>query len=1364
MLNTRDTVAMDTPAARATSRMVATGLGLSARPPNPSCGRSDRSCPKSERSLFADNVNGYIWGHSCQPPYLTKARKWSKDSQSTLRNRPERGPSSAPDFDFSGKDLRMCRSGSSGSGPQGSCGGGGSPVALLCGAAGRSSADHRSSAEYRSSANYQVVLAADGSGHSRRGPLALTSWDGPGVTGLRFFLRDLTAGLSWLLLGDGPDAPATATWRPGRHTRVMEGLDLRVTMETCVLTGAPAELRRVTIANLGDRLRKLDLTSLTEVVLNSPPAHASHPGFSKLFLQTRFDAARRALRVTRRPRDPQDRYPSVVHALIEDGPLEYETDRARFLGRGRPDDRPLALVPGTPLSGAVGNVLDPVVSLRRAMSLGPGRQATLTFLLGAFDEDPAPVLRSLGAEGGVEAAFTAAETAAAARIQTLGLTPEEYHAAQELAVGMLRGDRALRAPAARLRDMGDDGAVLETLGIRTDDLLAVIRGECPECRTMQKFAMAWKNMGLGLRLVALGSCDGGFKFNSGVVEVDPARLGAGQEAVLAARADLWVEKTIPRPGAPSAPAIPIWQLPTQRAGTTNPAGTPSAPPAREDLAFANGHGGLRDDGREYEVRLPLDEAGHLTLPPQPWTNVLANENLGCIVSETGAGATWAGNSREHRLTPWFNDPLRDPCGEALHLRDLDPGHAACFSCTPGPLPGGGRYRTVHGQGYTRFEREGDGLRVQTLVFVPPADPVRLTRVRITNRSDGPRRLALLHHARLVLGATPGHSRRFVRVSRDEKTGALLARNPLAGPFADAVAFSSCLPASQDAPLSHCGDLAAVLGPGGSPARPAALGAEELTGLLGAGLDPAFATRLVIELEAGQQQDVWLLLGQGRDAARTDALLARLDSPAACAAAWETTRAYWRRGLEAAQIRTPSPALDAMVNGWLGFVQGDVLHWWHQPLDRGLRTRFADDLCWLPFATVQYIRGTGDTAILDEVRPYLTAPLLQPGQDEVFLQPEPSGEEGDLYDHCCRALDRSLTQGAHGLPLFGTGDWNDGMNRVGREGRGESVWMGFFLVTILDGFLPLCEARADTERAERYRQYRNQMKLTLNEAGWDGGWFRRGYYDNGRPLGSWENKECAIDALAQAWSVLSEVASPRRAAQVMDAVQEHLIDDEHRLIRLLTPPFQDTPNDPGYIKGYVAGIRENGGQYTHAALWVVAAMAKLGRRDRAAALLDLLNPLNHGGTPEGIARYQVEPYVVAADIYGAPPHVGRGGWTWYTGSSGWMSQVALDWVLGLRPRGDKLLLAPCVPDTWPEYRLTWRVPDLRNTLDGQDTVPPTWYDIQVTNPDRCAGSVARVVLDDADIAPVDGMASVPLARDGRRHKLLVTLGPDGEKTP
>ncbi|HEU0053809.1 MAG TPA: protein ndvB, partial [Longimicrobium sp.] len=597
-----------------------------------------------------------------------------------------------------------------------------------------------------------------------------------------------------------------------------------------------------------------------------------------------------------------------------------------------------------------------------------------------------------------------------------------------------------------------------------------------------------------------------------------------------------------------------------------------------------------------------------------------------------------------------------------------------------------------------------------------------------------------------------------------------ATNRERGEFSERVAFASVV-APVDGEVSWTADRAAFLGAHGSAERPRALrmGAR-LDGAAGAGLDPCAAFPVPLTLAPGESADVAFLLGEAADGAAARVVLGRYRSLDAIDRAHDEVRAFWSDLVSGVQVRTPSPEIDLVVNGWLAyqnlacrvwgrtafyqsggaygfrdqlqdssalvylrpeltrrqivlhashqFVEGDVLHWWHPPLSKGIRTRFADDLLWLPYITAFYLGATGDASVLDERAGFVTARQLEPGEDEVFLVPESSGQEASVYEHCCMTIDRSLTRGAHGLPLMGTGDWNDGMNRVGREGRGESVWLGFFLHSILDDFIPLCEARGDSARVERYRAYRAELAAALNDGGWDGGWYRRAYYDNGAPLGSAANDECRIDAIAQAWAVLSGVAPEDRAEQALDALEEHLVSEREGIIRLLTPAFDRTPHDPGYIKGYLPGVRENGGQYTHGALWAVRALAKAGRRERAARLLAMLSPVSHGRTAEETAVYQAEPYVVAADVYGVAPHVGRGGWTWYTGSAGWMFRVALESVLGVTLEGGRFLrIAPCVPAEWPGYTVTWRHPGggtyeiaitqrggdegIRATLDGRE---------------------------------------------------------------
>jgi cyclic beta-1,2-glucan synthetase len=830
---------------------------------------------------------------------------------------------------------------------------------------------------------------------------------------------------------------------------------------------------------------------------------------------------------------------------------------------------------------------------------------------------------------------------------------------------------------------------------------------------------------------------------------------------------------------------------------------------QEPLRFYNGYGGFTGDGSEYVIRLTREVNQGLRYPPQPWINVIANEDFGFLISETGAGYTWSSNSRERRLTPWYNDPVCDPHGEAFYIRDEETG--AFWSVLPGPTPGAGDYEMRHGFGYSRCRHLSQALTQEATLFVPRHDPVRLTKIRLVNQSRRKRVLSLYAYYRLVLGTLPASSGRFIITQGDIDPGTLLARNQVDGEYADSVAFAAVIPPDQTRSLHISGDRAAFIGRGGSPVNPAALRLATtehegtghipvLDGRTGTSLDPCFAQQVVLELQPGETCEVVFILGEAKDEQEAHNLIARLRAPGAVAQAWQGMRTSWRSYLSALQISTPSPALDILVNGWLPyqtlscrlwgrsalyqsggafgyrdqlqdagalihlnaeltrsqillhaahqFREGDVLHWWHPPLGRGLRTRFADDLLWLPYLTTYYIQTTGDHGILNEPVPFLTARPLQPDQDEVFLQPEESSEAADLYEHCCRALDRSLTEGLHGLPLFGAGDWNDGMNRVGRYGRGESTWLGFFLYKVLGEFTPCCEARRDGARAARYSAYRQNLQAALNDAGWDGAWYRRGYYDDGTPLGSHASDECRIDALAQAWAVLSGVAPPQRAAQAMDAVEQHLISVDDGLIRLLAPPFDKTPHDPGYIKGYVPGIRENGGQYTHAALWVVQAMAELGRNDRVAALLDLLNPINHSRSEQEVARYKVEPYVVAADVYGAPPHIGRGGWTWYTGSAGWMIRVALESLLGFcMTGGDTLRMKPCIPNDWPEFTIRYDLPD-----------KGIRYVIHVVNPARDGKVVAGATIDGQTGKIERGACLIPLLRDGKQHRVELVLGP------
>lgn len=1256
-----------------------------------------------------------------------------------------------------------------------------------------------------SNGRYTALLTAAGTGFSMRGDQALSRWSGDRIEdgeGWFFYLRDLDSG-EWWSLGLQPTGKAadsrTAGYEPGRFILRCENSDIEAVLEVCVSPDDDLELRRVTLNNRSGRHRWIEITSYLEVVLNHPAADAAHPAFSKLFVQTEFVAEREVVLARRRPRSAHEVYPWLVAAALGPGELTYETDRMRFLGRNRTPAEPRTLRDERPLSGGIGNVLDPVFALRRRLGLGPGAQQTAVFLLGVAEDrtQALELIERCSSGDAVDATYARAAEHERELLRQFAVSETEAEMFQSLAGAVLYGDPKLRAPDSVLLSAAGPLAGLDRYGLpfyrpivllrargRDDSLVAeIIKAQRYWLAKGLRFALVILSPEAGLDLGDLGDLEQ-HVFIRAEKDIPPADLD-----VLYAAARLVVGEGV-------TPLRFELAVPSARA---HRAVLPPEPPKsgeREELRFYNGCGGFAADGSEYAVRLDCID-GALQGPPLPWINVVANEHFGFLVSERGAGYTWHRNSREHRLTPWSNDPVTDARGEALYLRDEDTG--AFWSPLPGPCPAPAAYEARHGFGYSRFSSAYDGLDQELVLFVPRHDPVKIFRWRLRNEGASRRRLSLFSYQRLVLGGTPADSSRFVISRYDPETCALFVVNPQTGEFSDGVAFAATV-GRPDA-IYFTADRESFIGRNGHPEAPRALAARvPLDGRHGANLDPCAAFQLQIELEPGQTFECAFLLGEALSEDECRSIIERYRQAGAIGNAFAEIQAFWRDFVSGIRIETPSPAIDLMVNGWLAyqnlscrvwgrsafyqsggafgyrdqlqdvsaliylrpdltraqillhaahqFVEGDVLHWWHpEPLERGLRTRFSDDLVWLPYVTAFYVRSTGDWSILDESAPFLTARLLAEGEDEAYLKPGDSGQAADIYEHCCRALDRSLTRGAHGLPLMGTGDWNDGMNRVGREGRGESVWMGFFLYHVLDEFLPICEKRGDSVRIESHRAYREHLYRALNEAGWDGDWYRRAYYDDGTPLGSKHGDECRIDALAQAWAVISGAAPPERASRALDAVEEHLISESDGLVRLLTPPFVDTPHDPGYIKGYVAGVRENGGQYTHAACWVVRAMAEMGRNDRAARLLEMLSPVSHARTREQTDVYQVEPYVIAADVYGEPPHVGRGGWSWYTGSAGWMYRVALESLLGFRVKdGAFIELKPCIPAEWPEFAIRYRHP-----------VSATQYTISVKNPNNTLGRVLDAEMDGQALSVEQGVARIPLLSDGRHHEVVVTLG-------
>jgi cyclic beta-1,2-glucan glucanotransferase len=834
------------------------------------------------------------------------------------------------------------------------------------------------------------------------------------------------------------------------------------------------------------------------------------------------------------------------------------------------------------------------------------------------------------------------------------------------------------------------------------------------------------------------------------------------------------------------PQVPFEPLPEERKWKPEVQSRPSAPPVPQpELECFNGIGGFSDDGREYVVRV---HHGNGSLPPAPWVNIVAHPTFGFAASDLGPGFTWSENSHDNRLTPWRNDPISDPPGEAMYIRDEDTGRF--WSTTPLPAGGGLPYTVRHGHGYSCYEHTRDEIESTLRLFVAAAEPLKVFQLTLRNTSTRRRQVTVTLYVEWVLGENRGRTGMHVVTTREPATGALLASNAFRDTFGSRIAFLDLYAGEGERTLT--GDRTEFIGRNGTLASPAALGRSALSDRTGSALDPCGAIQVRLTLGPAEERTVIGLLGEAADATSVSSLVRRSRAPQGITAAFEDVRNFWNHLLGAVQVKTPDRSMDLMLNRWLlyqslacriwgrsafyqssgafgfrdqlqdvmalvfaaphlakdhilhaasrQFVEGDVQHWWHEPGGQGVRTKFSDDRLWLVYATLHYVQATGDSSILDNSVPFLEGRILKPEEHEAYERPNVSPQQASLYDHCVRAMALNLTPGDHGLPLMGIGDWNDGMNLVGVNGKGESVWLGWFLLSLLGPFADLAQARGDRELADTYRTRAASLTTALDNA-WDGEWYRRAYFDDGTPLGSKENEECRIDAIAQSWSVLSGGGQPDRARQAMASAETHLVRRDDRLILLLTPPFDKMRPSPGYIQGYVPGVRENGGQYTHAALWTIMAFAAMGDGDKAAELFAMVNPINHTRTPNDVGRYRAEPYVVAADVYSQTPHTGRGGWTWYTGSASWMYRVGLESILGLRRNGGGLRIDPCIPHSWPRYEMSVRLARAE-------------YRITVENPNGVNRGVARLEVDGVE-QPDRG--AVPMFEDGNVHQVRVVLG-------
>jgi len=1271
---------------------------------------------------------------------------------------------------------------------------------------------------------YGLMITNSGGGYSQWGNHELTRWRSDQTCdsyGTFCYIHEPATGRVW-----------SNTWQPvggkvekysveyalDRVVFHREDNSIHTETEVTVSPEDDLEVRRITIVNRSSSERCLNLTSYIELSMAPHNADRQHPAFNKLFLQTDALPEQRVLLAHRRQRSDNDLPLYVAHSMTleqtgDENPPEqewqFETDRKRFIGRGRSLANPMGAVQS--LGNSQGYVIDPMFAQRRSIVLKPGQRARICMLLaaGTTREHVLMLMDKYTDPHASERAMAFAWGAAQHQLQLLHIQPDEARRFQQLASHMLYPNYLLRAPAERLEDNHKGQSGLWPYAISGDlPVVLITIGEIRDISLVRQMLHAhtyWRMHGLSSDLViineevgsyerplqerlqqmiqahtvsAAANRDGGIFLKSAaqIPETDLILLKAAASILLVA-----ARGTLPQQmGAPAEVPELLQRLIPKRFPRE-----PSVPLPFMELNYFNSLGGFTQDGREYAIYL-----GPGTNTPAPWVNVMANPTFGTMVSETGSGFTWFGNSQRNRLTGWSNDPVLDPVSEAIYIRDEESG--VFWSPTAAPVREDSAYRARHGAGYTVFEHNSNGIEQELTVFVPVDEnggkPVKLQRLRLTNSSIRRRRLSLTYYVELTLGENRETSQMHIMTSWDEEANAMLALNHYHPEYGERVTFVALTPAAD----SFGGDRGAFIGRNRTLANPVAMELSRLSQRCGAGLDPCAVMRLTLELSPGEQRDITCTLGQAGSVAEARELVLGFRADLSFEAAFDQTRDWWDKLLGTVEVHTPELATDLLINRWLqyqslscrvwgrsGFYQsggafgfrdqlqdvmafvyarpelardqillaasrqfreGDVQHWWHPPSGAGIRSRITDDLLWLPHVVAHYVRTTGDVDILNAEVAFLNAPLLAEDQHEVFSTPEVTFDRATLFEHCKRTVSRGLTIGPHGLPLIGTGDWNDGMNLVGAGGKGESVWLGWFLCDVLQGMAELSDLLLLPELGQSYLDDRSALIQRVEAAGWDGEWYLRGTFDDGSPLGSAKNMEARIDSLPQSWAWLSGAADPQRAEQGLESAWRHLVHQDEGLVQLFEPPFDKTQPSPGYIKGYPPGVRENGGQYTHAAIWMAMAMVRKGDGERAFQLLRMLNPIEHTRDADAVWHYGVEPYVVAADVYRLPGRVGQGGWSWYTGSAAWMYRAWVEEVLGLQVRGDTLRMHPVIPAYWPGFSINYR--------NGE-----ALYVIQVVNPQGCQSGVVSVDMDGRRM--VDGL--IRLEKCLVKHQVLVSMG-------
>ena len=1127
--------------------------------------------------------------------------------------------------------------------------------------------------------------------------------------------------------------------------------------EIVVTKNHHAEIRKITFKNESDDVKRLELTSYTEPILSENMDDVSHRVFNSMFLTSMYDTDSNSLIVRRKSRNDSNINSYMLHRLlIEDptGEYSYETERKNFLGRNQTMQNPRGL--HTTLSNTAGTNLDPVLSIRNTVEVLPNSSTTVYIItgFGRSMEQIQDIIRSYHDDTSIEKAFKVSTLMNVINTKNMNITGSDMRTFN-IMLNYLYQTTRLSVTEERmdlLRKNALSQAGLWKFGVSGDRPIIVVEisdiADLTFVYDILKAFEYYKNNSIFVDVVIINSessqyakiikkeiddelyrmytLNSFYHIPGSVTVVDGGELTREEKSLLymVARLSFSIEdhhslsEEVEK--LQKTNKISDYEKVSLEAH--------SEITSKEKLTFDNGFGGFKNHGSEYVIYNPNT--------PAPWSNIIANKNFGTIITNNGCGYTYAYNSGEFKITSWTNDMVANDKSEGFKFNGLlfDP-----MKCT-------------HGFGYSILESENDELKKEITEYVAKEDTVKFYLVKLTNKLKKAVDVDIDFWINPVFGNFEEKTARHILTEFMGDDNYLKLRNVYSSTFADVCVFMS-----TDLKIDSTVNNKILV--------------------------KSIHTKLHLDAEASDT--CVFVLGSSMDSDKIPEMLSKFANVKNARSELKEVKDYWRRTLDVVHVDTPDESFNYMVNGWYlyqamasrilaragfyqvsgafgyrdqlqdsmnialvrpdqarkqilinaahQFEQGDVLHWWHEKTKFGLRSRYKDDYLWLVYATARYLEITNDYSILDEKVPYVVGPELSNYEHEKGLVFNYSEEKVPLLEHCLKSLQLAMnSMGSHGLPLMGGGDWNDGMNKVGIKGKGESVWLGFFLYQVIDQFMSFMKVYDKKFKLKEYREFNEKLKDSLNKKAWDGDYYLRAYFDNGDKLGSHENKECKIDLISQSFSILSGVAPKDKIQKVITAVEENLVDDKNKIIKLLTPAFEKSLNNPGYIMNYPKGIRENGGQYTHATSWYIMALIQTGYYDRAYRYYQMINPVNRSLDKKWVEKYVVEPYVVAADIYSNERYPGRGGWTWYTGTAGWYYYVGVSEIIGLKKHGEELTIEPNIPIAWDSFKLDYTYMD-------------TVYHIEVIKAKK-----ESVTLDRKKCS--DGV--IPLVNDKREHNVVV----------